>query len=119
MSQEFELQIQEAGADVAPRITKEHIDSLIVREHYFMASEAAGLSPVGGLDHIPPRPASPLDLLTFCVLELKNGFTVTGESACVSPTNFDDVIGRQIARRNAYDKIWLLEGYLLKEQLSK
>lgn len=63
--------------------------------------------------------ASPaLDLLTFCVLVLKNGFTVTGESACASPENFDAEIGRKIARQNAVNKIWMLEGYLLKESLA-
>ena len=58
-----------------------------------------------------------LGLITFCVLVLKNGFTVTGESACASPENFDPDLGRKIARENAINKIWALEGYLLKQQL--
>ena len=58
-----------------------------------------------------------LGLLTFCVLVLKNGFTVTGESACASPENFDAEIGRKVARDNAINKIWALEGYLLKQAL--
>lgn len=60
---------------------------------------------------------SPLSLLTFCVLVLQNGFTVTGESACASPENYDENIGRQIARENAVQKICPLMGYQLKEQL--
>jgi len=55
--------------------------------------------------------------LTVCVLTLKNGFTVTGESACVSAENYDQVIGEKVAFDNAKDKIWTLEGYLLKELL--
>jgi len=58
-----------------------------------------------------------LDTLTFCVLVLRNGFTVTGESACVSPENFDAELGRKIARQNAVDKAWPLMGYALKERL--
>lgn len=58
-----------------------------------------------------------LPLLTFCVLVLRNGFTVTGESACASPENFDAEMGRKIARQNAVNKVWALEGYLLKERL--
>ena len=58
-----------------------------------------------------------LDLLTFCVLVLKNGFTVTGESACASPENFDAELGRKIARQNAVQKIWPLMGYQLRERL--
>ncbi|WP_249821492.1 Gp49 family protein, partial [Escherichia coli] len=56
---------------------------------------------------------------TFCVLVLRNGFTVTGESACASQENFDAEIGRKIARQNAVNKIWMLEGYLLKQKLSE
>lgn len=58
-----------------------------------------------------------LHLLTFCVLVLRNGFTVTGESACASPENFDAEIGRKIARANAEQKIWPLMGYELKQRL--
>ena len=64
------------------------------------------------------RILAPLDILTFCVLVLRNGFTVTGESACASPENFDAEIGRKIARENAVNKIWMLEGYLLNQKLS-
>ena len=63
-------------------------------------------------------PPMPLELLTFCVLVLRNGFTVTGESACASPENFDAVLGRKIARQNAVNKIWPLMGYALKEKLN-
>lgn len=60
-----------------------------------------------------------IGLLTYCTLVLQNGFTVTGESACASPENFDAEIGRKIARQNAVQKIWPLMGYALKEELNK
>ncbi len=69
---------------------------------------------VGATD-VPPA----LNLLTFCVLVLRNGFTVTGESACASPENFDAEIGRQIARENAVAKIWPLMGYELRSAIAK
>lgn len=53
---------------------------------------------------------------TICCLVLRNGFTVIGESSCISPKNFDAEIGRKIARENAKNKIWALEGYLLKQK---
>lgn len=59
-----------------------------------------------------------LGLLTFCVLVLRNGFTVTGDSACASPENFDAEIGRKIARQNAVAKIWPLLGYALRSKLT-
>ena len=92
----------------APRVTAVHIAGEITSEHYFTAAEATRLG---------QAPAGPLDLLTFCVLVLRNGFTVTGESACASPENFDAEIGRKIARENAVNKMWVLEGYLLKDRL--
>lgn len=68
--------------------------------------------------NLNPNTWQSLSLLTFCVLVLKNGFTVTGESACASPENFDEEIGRKIVRQNAEQKVWPLMGYALKESLS-
>lgn len=122
--QAIEKEIQAKGLN-APRVTPDHIQSVIVSEHYFTALEGVVghlVEPFSGGDamleaaRLPVEPA--LGLLTFCVLVLKNGFTVTGESACASPENFDAELGRKIARQNAINKIWPLEGYLLKERLS-
>ena len=54
---------------------------------------------------------------TVCLLTLANGCIVIGESACASPENFNAELGRKIARDNAKNKIWQLEGYLLKQRL--
>ena len=51
--------------------------------------------------------------------EEMHSLTVTGESACASPENFDAQIGRTIARQNAVNKIWPLMGYELKCRLSR
>lgn len=96
----------------APKITNEDVDAAIVGCHYFRAAQA-----LPGIEH--SEDAEPLSLLTFCVLVLKNGFTVTGESACASPENFDAQIGRDIAYRKARDKIWPLLGYELKSRLAR
>lgn len=104
----------------APRVTPADIEAAIVSAHYFTALEGTN----GTVHNIYSPGADPkavgqsLALLTFCVLVLKNGFTVTGESACASPENFDAEIGRKIARQNAAQKIWALEGYLLKQRLT-
>ncbi len=55
--------------------------------------------------------------LTMCVVTLRNGFRVTGESACVDARNYDMVIGDKIARDNAMSKIWAYEGYALAERI--
>ncbi|HAX9713556.1 Gp49 family protein [Serratia marcescens] len=116
---EIEQEIQAKGK-TAPRVTPDHIESVITSEHYFTAADGYRSNPcydpTGQLHEVLPAP-SQLELLTFCVLVLRNGFTVTGESACASPENFDAEIGMQIARTNAVQKIWALEGYLLKQRL--
>jgi hypothetical protein len=92
----LEKKIQEKGL-TAPRITPERIDEQIAETHYMRGPNT----------------------LTICVLVLKNGFSVTGESACVDPKNFDEEIGKEIAFRNARDKIWSLEGYALAKTLNE
>lgn len=110
--QAIEQEIQAKGL-TAPRITPDDIEANIDSEHYFTAADAA--CQVAMHRHRMPKP---LELLTFCVLVLKNGFTVTGESACASPENFDAEVGRKIARQNAVQKIWPLMGYELRSKLS-
>lgn len=92
---QIEQEIQANGL-TAPRLTPAHIDACIVGEQYHVFDGTT---------------------VTICLLHLPNGFTVTGESACASPENFDAEIGRKIARQNAREKIWLLEGYVLKQRL--
>jgi len=89
-----EQMIQEKDLN-APRLTPKHIQDTIKHVDFHKLT----------------------DVLTVCVLTLNNGFTVTGESACASPENYDREIGEKIARENATEKIWLLEGYLLKQRI--
>lgn len=106
----IEGEIQAKGLN-APRLTPQHIDNAIAEEVYVIPAEAVEAR--GG----QVTSDSPLRCLTICVLILRNGFTVTGESACASPANFNAELGRKIAREKAREKIWALEGYLLKDYL--
>ena len=118
--QQIEQEIQDKGL-TAPRVTPADVEAEIASEHYFTAADgyrsAPCFDPNGQPADCLPPPA-PLELLTFCVLVLKNGFTVTGESACASPENFDAEVGSKIARQNAVQKIWPLMGYELRSKLS-
>lgn len=125
-----DLQIEKdikANNLTAPRIKPSDIDAAIMSISYFTAmngvlGEAASncsgdtkLDEIVYLDGTPQEDS--LRCLTLCVLVLRNGFTVTGESACASPENFNKEIGRKVALDNAKSKIWALEGYLLKEKI--
>jgi len=94
---EIEKEVVAKGL-TAPRITPTDIDKCIVSEQYYVF---------------------PQTTFTACLLTLKNGYTVCGESACASPENFNAEIGRKIARENARNKIWALEGYALRNKLSR
>lgn len=108
-----EQQIQQRRLH-APRATPADIEAEIASEWYINAGAA-----VVPDSFQPPVPADhPLRLLTICVLVLRNGFTVTGESACVSSANFDADIGRSVARSNAVEKIWPLLGFRLRDQIA-
>ena len=113
---DIEQEIQAKGL-TAPRITPADIEAAIVKEVYFTAAEG-----IMGAQFDRTQPLQMINtehtLLTFAVLTLRNGFTVTGESACASPENFDAEIGRKIARQNAVAKIWPLMGYELKSKLA-
>lgn len=93
---QIEAEIQRKGLN-APRLNPDMIDFAINSEQY----------------HVFPGTT-----MTVCALTLRNGYIVTGESAAASPENFDEAIGRKIARENARNKIWALEGYLLREKLA-
>lgn len=113
VEQQIEQEIQSKNLN-APRLTPDHIDSKIKAVEYILPRDVCKRD--NGVE-VFDAPL-PLQTLTFCILTLENGFTVTGESACASPENFDAEIGRKIAYENAREKIWLLEGYLLKEKLN-
>ena len=95
--QALEQMIRERGLN-APRVSPEDIDDCIIDETYYVF---------------------PGTSVTVCLLTLKNGFTTVGSSACASPLNFDAEIGKRVARFNAREKIWPLEGYLLKQRISE
>ena len=91
----IETEIREKGL-TAPRVTPQMVEDAIVSEDFHVFANST---------------------LTVCCLTLRNGFTVTGESACASPENFDAELGQKIARDNAKHKIWALEGYALRNSL--
>lgn len=86
------------------RITPQDITDAIQSIYYFTADEPT---------HNPE-----LKTMTFCILRLHNGFFVVGHSAPVDPDNFDPEIGKQIAYQRAFDQLWPLLGFALKERLN-
>lgn len=113
--QTIEAEILAKGLN-APRVTPDDIEANIANTFFFTAEDGIVGRHRGEVVHSDQQHS--LSMLTLCVLVLRNGFTVTGESACASPENFDAELGRRIARQNAVQKIWPLMGYALKERLA-
>lgn len=101
MSGEPKLTLQQAQAVVetktAPRVTEKSIKDKIANVDYIVRD----------------------DLLTICIIKMSNGFMVHGVSAPASPQNFDADVGKRYAYDNAFKQLWQLEGYLLRERLSR
>jgi hypothetical protein len=92
---EIEAELQTKGK-TAPRITPDALLALIVQEQYHLFENTT---------------------VIVCALTLINGFTVVGTAASASKENFDADIGRKVAKADAINKIWPLEGYRLRQQL--
>lgn len=92
---EIEQDIQDKGLN-APRLTPDLIDSCIKDVDYYRFSNGT---------------------MMVCCITLENGFSVTGNSACASPENFIEELGKDISFKRAREQIWQLEGYLLKQKL--
>lgn len=93
--EQLEQDIQEAGK-TAPRITADSLEALVKDQQFYRF---------------------PGTTVTVCCLTLENGFNSVGHSASASPENFDEGIGQRLARQAALDKLWPLEGYLLRQRL--
>lgn len=115
----------------APQVTPADVEAAIASEHYFTAGEGvigafvAGEFGAHGGDTVAVRRdiASPevlkpsLNLLTFCVLVLKNGHIVSGEAYCADPAKFNAETGRIEARKAAINKLWPMVVYAERERL--
>ena len=104
-------QVQEAYAK-APAVTRDRMYLETMQQIFANTTKVMVDANVKKVDHIYHG------LLTICVITLQNGFTVTGESACASPENYRKETGEKISYENAYDKIWALMGYELKNKLA-
>lgn len=87
---------ESAAVATAPRVTLESMEAKIVATHYVIHE----------------------GILTLCILKMRNGFYVVGESAPASPENFSAELGKKFAYENAIRQLWKLEGYALRDRLA-
>jgi hypothetical protein len=102
-----------AAVSIAPRVSLADIEAAIAGR-YDTTGSLAVRGPNG--EGIPT--ASPLDILSICILVMKNGFTIIGKSAPASPENFNADLGRKLAYEDAVRQVWPLMGFALREKLA-
>lgn len=105
-----------AAKAVAPRVTLDAIHANI-KHCFFTTGYGAAISGVS--EDASPSVDMPeeLRLLTICVVVLQNGYTIIGHSACASKENFDEDIGRRLAKEDCIRQMWPLMGYNLRQAL--
>jgi len=94
---------------VAPRVTLFDIEGSIAARYEMTARQAIG-------PDTPPHPA--LDVLSICILVMRNGFTIIGKSAPASPENFNAEFGRKLAYEDCIRQLWPLMGFALRDRLA-
>lgn len=119
--QTIEQEIQTKGANVAPRITPADVEAQIVAEYFFTAAHGA-LGAMNRGELIARNPAElnapALQMLTFCVLQLRNGTRIVGTNyGAIDPAQHSAERGRADARAQAVEQIWPLLGYELRTHL--
>lgn len=95
-------------------VTKEAIEAKI-KDVIYINAGAAAESEYGAA--LTDATARNLSLVTICFIILENDFKVEGISACVDPAMYDEEKGQAYAYENAFNKLWELEGYMLRQAL--
>jgi hypothetical protein len=115
MTSSLEATDQDAAAVAkAPRVSLKDIEAAIDQRYDFTAGAALANLYDPDLHSIPKS----LDVLSICILVMKNGFTVIGKSAPASPDNYVMEVGTRFAYEEAVRQIWPLMGYALRDRLA-
>lgn len=104
-----EVERRSAALYKAPRVSLDDIKNAIAATYWTTADKAVG----------PDVPVmNGMEVLTLCILVMKNGFMVVGKSAPASPANFDAEYGKQFAYEDAIKQLWPLMGFALRDRLA-
>ena len=95
----------------APKLSGETLEKAIAAQPYPKVTKESIEAKIAKVDYL----VLPDSTVTLCNITMGNGFSVRGESACVDPRNFNVEIGKGLAYKNAFDRLWAFEGYLLAE----
>jgi hypothetical protein len=106
-----------AAIAVAPRVSLADIEAAIAARYDITAADAVKGMP----QHFKRQEAvhTSLDILSICILVMRNGFTIIGKSAPASTANFNADLGKKLAYEDAIRQLWPLMGFALRNKLSE
>lgn len=111
-----------AAVAVAPRVSLADIEAAVRYELHVSGREALDTlmrSPLQpGEDPVDGGTLKQLEILSICILVLRNGFMVIGKSAPASPENFNADLGRKLAYEDCIRQLWPLMGFALRDRLA-
>ena len=99
---------------IAPRVSLRDIEDTIA-ERFDITGNSAVAYEYG---QTPPANCDPLNILSICILVMRNGFTVIGKAAPASAANFDRALGIKLAYEDAVRQVWPLMGFALRDRLA-
>lgn len=109
----------EAGAVAkAPRVSLSDIEGAVAYRFDLNAGAAVGALDGHRVEKDGTSSMDALNLLSICILVMKNGFTIIGKSAPASPENFNAELGKKFAYEDAMRQIWPLMGFALRDKLA-
>lgn len=100
-----------AAGRTAPRVSLADIEGAIMHRYDITGAEA--VRPDDGVRITQPS----LNVLSICILVMRNGFTIIGKAAPASPANFDRALGIKLAYEDAVRQVWPLMGFALRDRL--
>jgi hypothetical protein len=86
---------ERVASKTAPKVTQQSIEERIERVNYTVMN----------------------DIMTVCVIMMRNGYQAIGSACPADPANFDAEVGKRYAYEDAFRGLWRVEGYLLCERL--
>jgi hypothetical protein len=106
-----------AANAVAPRVSLKDIEAAIATR-YDTTGDALAIGARNISGHIGTEFSRQLQILSVCLLVMRNGFTIIGKSAPASPENFNSELGRKLAYEDAIRQLWPLMGFALRNKLA-
>ena len=110
------LPMREKVPGQGPRVSRALVDQSIAATFYMTGDKM--LPDVHEVTPAMTLAAAEMKTLVICVLVLTCGLKVVGYSQCIAAENFNIEQERQKAYRHAFEQVWAMQDFLLKQMIA-